>query len=73
MKLPLEKIIRYESEDGIHVKAMDMGELVRCKDCKWGVEKCGNIECFVDLNVPTEYHGYEWFCHLGERKDDEQV
>ena len=46
-------------------------EIVRCKDCRWGREVCGNIECFADINVPTEYHGYEWYCPIGERKDDE--
>ena len=30
----LEKIIRYESEDAIHVTARDVSELVRCKDCR---------------------------------------
>lgn len=43
-------------------------ELVRCKDCRWGREVCGNIECFVDSNLPPEYHGYEWFCPNGERE-----
>ena len=46
-------------------------EIIRCKDCRWGRETCGNIECFVDLNVPPEYHGYEWFCPNGERRTDE--
>lgn len=45
--------------------------VVRCKDCRWGKEACGNIECNVDLNLPSEYHGYEWFCPNGKRKDDE--
>ena len=45
-------------------------ELVRCKDCRWGREACGNIECWVDTNIPPEYHGYEWFCPNGERKDN---
>lgn len=49
---------------------VDAVEVVRCKDCKWGKEVCGNIECFVDLNAPTEYHGYDWFCPNGERRDD---
>lgn len=49
---------------------VDAMPVVRCRDCKWGKEACGNIECFVDLNVPTEYHGYDWFCPNGERKDD---
>ena len=65
--LPNEKIIRYESEDGLHVKAMDMGELVRCKDCK-------NWE--YDVILPDGYcrgrHQWNpnWFCADGERKDD---
>ena len=45
-------------------------EIIRCKDCRWGKEVCGNIECFVDTNVPPEYHGYEWFCPKGERRTD---
>ena len=43
-------------------------EIIRCKECRWGREVCGNIECFVDSNIPPEYHGYEWFCPNGERK-----
>ena len=45
-------------------------EIIRCKDCRWGREVCGNIECSVDSNMP-EYHGYEWFCPNGERRTDE--
>lgn len=48
-------------------------EVVRCKDCRWGREACGNIECFADTNVPPEYHGYEWFCPNGERREDAEV
>lgn len=44
--------------------------IVRCKDCRWGREVCENIECFVDSNIPPEYHGYEWFCPNGERRTD---
>ena len=50
--------------------AADVVEVVRCKDCRWGREVCGNIECSSDLNAPTEYHGYEWFCPNGERMDE---
>ena len=46
-------------------------EIIRCKECRWGREVCGNIECFADTNVPPEYHGYEWFCPNGERRTDE--
>lgn len=50
---------------------VDAVEVVRCKDCRWGREACGNIECSTDLNLPPEYHGYEWFCPNGERKEDD--
>ena len=46
-------------------------EIIKCEDCRWGREVCGNIECFVDSNIPPEYHGYEWFCPNGERRIDE--
>lgn len=46
----------------------DVVEVVRCEDCRWGREACGNIECLADMNVPPEYHGYDWFCPNGERK-----
>ena len=49
---------------------IDAVQVVRCKDCRWGREVCGNIECFVDSNIPPEYHGYEWFCPNGERRID---
>lgn len=51
--------------------AADAVPVVRCKDCRWGREVCGNIECFVDSNIPPEHHGYEWFCPNGERRTDE--
>ena len=54
------------------IKQEIVQELVRCKDCKWGKERCGNIECNVDMNEPSEYHGYEWFCPCGERREDEK-
>ena len=48
----------------------DVVEVVRCRECRWGREVCGNIECSVDLNAPTEYHGYDWFCPNGEKMDE---
>lgn len=76
MQLPLEKIIRYESKDGIHVTARDISELVRCKDCKYSDEchktvhytRRENRTSMTMGSVPLEY------CSRGERKDDaEQV
>ena len=64
-----------EAFDDARRKALDMAiealsaeRVIRCKDCRWGREACGNIEFFVDSNIPTEYHGYEWFCPNGERR-----
>ena len=50
---------------------VDAVEVVRCKDCRWGREASGNIECWVDTNIPPEYHGYEWFCPNGEERKNE--
>ena len=44
-------------------------ELVRCKDCYWGKEVSGNIECNEDLNYP-KYHEYDWYCPNGERREE---
>ena len=57
-------------QDGIIQLPPTQPEIIRCKDCRWGREACGNIECFVDSNIPPEYHGYEWFCPNGERRTD---
>ncbi len=51
-------------------ETIDAVQVVRCKDCRWGKEKCGNIECDVDMNVPPEYHGYDWFCPNGEKRNE---
>ena len=62
-----------DSENGKEfVYGKRIGEIVRCKDCRWGKEACGNIECNVDSNLPSEYHGYEWFCPNGEMKDNDR-
>lgn len=49
------------------ISALEQPEIIRCKECRWGREACGNIECSVDSNIPPEYHGYEWYCPNGER------
>ena len=35
MKFPIERIVRYTSDDGVHVKCEEVGDLVRCKDCEY--------------------------------------
>ena len=54
----------------MNVNAIDAVPVIRCEDCKWGREISGNIECNADMNNPPEYHGYKWFCPLGERKEE---
>lgn len=49
---------------------VDAVPVIRCKDCKWGKEVCGNIECWADMNLPPECHGYDWYCPNGERKEE---
>lgn len=71
--MPSEIIVEFPSPLADKEKKMIYGykgEVVRCKDCRWGREVCGNIECSADLNLPPEYHGYEWYCPNGERKED---
>lgn len=48
------------------VPTVDALSVVRCKDCRWGKEAHGFIECTVD--EWAEYHDHEWFCPLGERR-----
>jgi len=68
-----EVIARYET-DGRIVKCFDIGELVRCKDCKyWKMEKyiggegmaCQFMPCDgnVNLTEPTD------FCSWAERAE----
>lgn len=53
-----------------NIPPIDAVPVIRCEDCKWGREISGNIECNADMNNPSEYHGYKWFCPLGERKEE---
>lgn len=69
LKVPIE--VKMNMEEIIdRLKKDDFVQVVRCKDCKWGRVSCGNIECHVDLNIPSEYHGYDWYCPNGERKEE---
>lgn len=43
---------------------VDAVPVVRCKDCRFGRETCGNIEC------NGEYHGYDWYCPNGKKKEE---
>lgn len=50
---------------------IDAVPVVRCKDCRWGRETCGNIGCFAGRYEPIEYHGYDWYCPKGERREQD--
>lgn len=69
IRTPLQQLALKEAL--ARVPTIDAEPVVRCKDCRWGREVCGNIECSVDRNLPPEYHGYEWFCPNGERRTNE--
>ena len=56
--------------EGKYLHDYDYPHVIRCKDCRWGREVCGNIECWTDMNQPPEYHGYDWYCPNGERKEE---
>ena len=64
-KLLTEKIFRYESKDGLHVTVTDMGELVRCKDCKHADEyhHCTRLSIW---QKPDDY------CSYGARMEAEE-
>lgn len=49
-------------------RQINWSPLVRCKDCKYGIDWDGRLGC--------EWHGFyrtepNWFCADGKRKDDE--
>lgn len=60
----------YSQDEVDNAPTIEAEPVVRCKDCRWGREACGNIECSVDCNLPPEYHGYEWFCPNGESRTE---
>lgn len=69
----VDAILKCKKEVRIALRNMPSAqpEIIRCKECRWARDACGgNVECFVDANVP-EYHGYDWFCPHGERRTEE--
>ncbi len=47
-----------------NMPTVDAVPVIRCKNCRWGKETCGNIEC------NGEYHGFDWYCANGKRKEE---
>ena len=62
-----EYIVR-ETDYGLATKQEIVGELVRCKDCRWqgDDEHCPVCNCCGREELPNG----EWYCADGERKTD---
>lgn len=75
-KSEIEALIRYArigANNCMIGHSWEIEEVVRCENCRWGRETCGNIECVADMNVPPEYHGYDWYCPNGERRGSHEI
>ena len=55
-------------------KIVDVVEVVRCKDCKYGIENgelCGRkVYLCSAMTNPNEFYG-DFYCESGERKETE--
>ena len=61
------KTMVYETKKMTDFPTADVVELVRCKDCEYGVDWDGRLGC--------EWHGFyrtepNWFCADGERREE---
>lgn len=69
-KLPTEQIIRYESTDGLHVKGFLVGELVRCKECKY-FDFGGDAPDLCRYSCRDNCYVTESdYCSCGKRRED---
>ena len=66
-----EVIARYET-DGRIVKCFDIGELIRCKDCKFvGTDATCCLVCKRDGMGLKPFHVYhDDYCSYAERKEE---
>lgn len=54
-----------------HAPTVEVPEIVRCKDCKYGSGRCQGIYIqFVTCCKTGTPHKEDWYCANGERKDD---
>ncbi len=60
---------REETDDEDDEPEIEMIPVVRCKDCVFGKESCGNIKCHKPgmREYESDYHQFDWFCADGER------
>ena len=65
-----EWIVNNTIKDGLTVV---VGQLIRCKDCKYSTDEYGDGDCYCDLSMI--YIGKDWnhFCSWAERKDNDTI
>jgi hypothetical protein len=68
MKILKEVIIRYQTEDGVTVKAYEQEEVIRCKDCKYWVEVPYGHICDWTSHQKQSGEGY---CELARKRKEE--
>lgn len=71
MKFPIERIVRYTTDDGVHVKCEEVGDLVRCKDCKYREVQVDGVFRYEMCGMRDEIINLDGYCHMGRRRKDE--
>ena len=67
----IEKIFSItEDESGVPIDAKCVGEVVRCRDCKYGEKRIEDYRCFMldedwDIRFSPNH-----FCSYGKRRED---
>ena len=52
-------------------KFLYIGDLVRCKDCKYAKEwNVNTIRCRINSNDLNAFHRANWFCADGEKRTE---
>ncbi len=47
-------------------------EVVRCRECRWGLVGKQNVICMKHSPVVPRTHDFDYYCSDGERKGREQ-
>ena len=68
----MSEFIYKEWAEGYAIHAIKTGELIRCKDCKYSVDKYGEGDCYCYYNRSLNYIGDNWnhYCGWAERKTE---
>ena len=71
-----EVIVYYPERNGerdpAYIEGGIVGELVRCKDCKYGVKPL-TLSSYPNVTWCNQYstsHNDEWFCADGKKRDN---